>query len=342
MYPLLILASVSLPPEADARKDPGPAVARACDQYLEGLEAKGFAGAVLLRQNGKTLLRKGYGFADRDRRVKTSADMIFDIGSITKSITAVAILKLQADGKLKVSDPITRFLEKVPADKKSITVEHLLRHTASLPDSLGEDEDVVGKEWLVKQALASRLRAQPGKRPLYSNVGYSLLAAIIEKVSGQSYEAYVQKNVLKPAGLAKTGYTAPDWSKQRLVCGFKDGKPWGSVKDYYGKDEPSWHLVGNGGMLSCVDDLDAWFSALLGYKIVPRPLADLYVEAISRKTPQGRRIGTSGGNNIFSSLYLRWPDSDLTLILFTSDSKWPMRKVAKTLLEEVSKLHAKK
>src|SRR5262249_33894208 len=154
----------------------------ACDRYLEGIETQGFAGVILLRKDGKVLLRKGYGFADGDRRVKISPDMIFDLGSITKTVTAVAILKLQAEGKLSIGDRIGRLFEGVPSDKTGITMENLLRHTAGLPDSLGSDEDFVSKDWLVKKALSSPLRSKPGKQFNYSNVGYSLLAAIIEKV----------------------------------------------------------------------------------------------------------------------------------------------------------------
>jgi CubicO group peptidase (beta-lactamase class C family) len=315
-------------------------VAMACDRYLDGVETQGFAGVILIRKDDKILLRKGYGFADRERQVKCSPDMVFDLGSITKSITAAAVLKLHAEGKLSIADPLSRFFEGVPPDKAAITLENLLRHTAGFPEALGEDEDVVGKQWLIQRALRSPLGSKPGERFHYSNVGYSLLAAVIEKASGQSYEAYVQKNVLQPARLAHTGYTAPHWSERRLVCGFKNGKPWGSVKDYYGKDGPSWHLVGNGGMLSCVDDLDAWFAALLGYKILPKPLTDRYVEALTRQTQHGKLISITGANNIFSSLYIHWTDENMTLILFTSDSRWPKEKLTKKLLQEVTKLRA--
>lgn len=173
-------------------------VAKNLDDYLSGIEKDGFAGAILLVKGDSILLRKGYGFADCQQKRRITADMVFDLGSITKTVTAVSILKLQAEGKLQVGDPISRFFDDVPPDKSAITVMQLLRHASGLQDSFGMDEDIVTKEWLVSRALGSALLFKPGEKEIYSNVGYSLLGAIIEKVSGQSYEAYVNEHVLIP------------------------------------------------------------------------------------------------------------------------------------------------
>jgi CubicO group peptidase (beta-lactamase class C family) len=326
----------------DARRDARAAVARACDEHLQELEKQGFAGAVFLRKSGKVLLRKGYGFADRGRKVKVEPDMVFACGSITKLFTAVAVLKLQAEGKLRLGDPISRYLGKVPPDKAAITVHHLFYHTSGLPHALAYSEEVIDKDEMIKRTLAVRLISPPGRKFGYSNVGFSLLAAIIEKASGQSYEDYLQKKVIAPAKLKKTGYTAPDWSGTRLVCGFRNGKPWGSVKDYFGKDGPSWLYVGNSGLLTTMEDLDDWTSALLQYKTLSKPVTDRFVGGLTKRTRQGRQVTWAGMDAAFSSVYVRWLDDNLTLIVFTSEGNWAFDKVNKKLLEEVAKLHGRR
>ncbi len=301
------------------------------DKYLTDGEKTGFSGALLLVKNGKVLLQKGYGYADCDRKRKVTPDMVFDIGSLTKPITGVAILKLQSQGKLKVDDPISRHLDGVPADKSAITILHLLRHTSGLQDVFGDDEAYVTKEWLVRSALDSKLRFKPGEpgdvEDTYSNAGYSLLGAIIEKISGTSYEEYVSKNVLKPAGLKNTGYFLPKWKKEQVVCGFRDNKAWGSVRDFYGKTEPSWNLMANGGMMSTVSDLNALFTAIAQYKILPKAETDFFLQTAARKNQTGKRVMTpSGDNNIFSSLYVNYVDDNLSLVYFTNDNRFSVQK----------------
>ncbi len=319
-------------------------VAHQMDDYLMGIEKQGFAGAILLVKGDTVLLRKGYGFADCDKRKrKVTADMAFDMGSITKTITAISILKLMAEGELDINDPIRRFLNGVPPDKSEITIVQLLKHTSGLQDSFGMDEDYVSKDWLVKKALGSTLISKPGEKDNYSNSGYSLLGAIIEKASGQSYETYVKEHVLKPAGLTRTGYILTDWVKEHLACGMKQGRPYGTVKDYYGKDGPSWHLMANGGMISTVTELSDLFSALMQNKILPEPLKKVYVENTSHLTPRGTRyLSASGANNIFSSVIVKWIDDDATLVLFTNNSEWEQRKVTPKLMEEIGKLMVRK
>ncbi len=297
------------------------------DKHLSDGEIKGFSGTILVIKDGKTLLQKGYGFGDCQRQKKTATEMVFDIGSLTKPITAVAILKLQSQGKLKVDDPISRHLDGVPADKAGITVLQLLRHQSGMQDVFGADEDYVTKEWFLKKAFESKLRFKPGEpgdvEDTYSNAGYSLLGAIIEKVSGVSYEEYVSRNLFEPIGLKNTGYRKPNWKSERVVCGFRDEKPWGSVRDFYGKTEPSWNLLANGGMMSTVSELNAFFTAILQDKILPKAEKDLYLETAAKKGRTGRRtMSPSGDNNIFSSLYVNFIDDGVSMVYFTSDNRF--------------------
>ncbi len=326
---ILVFSLLSLPAsgQTPAATPTAAELAANMDKFLaDAAETKGFSGVLLVVKNGKVLLEKGYGFADCGRTRKVTPDMVFDIGSLTKPITRVAVLKLQAQGKLKLDDPISRHLDGVPEDKAGITIMHLMRHTSGLKDVFGDDEDYVTKDWLVRSALGSKLLFEPGKpgdiEDPYSNAGYALLGAIIEKLSGKSYEAYVNENVLKPAGLTQTGYFHPKWKKEQVVCGFRDEKPWGSVRDFYGKKEPSWNLIAAGGMLSTAAELNRFFTALHQNKVLPRAETDLFFSTV-RKNQLGKRLmSPSGSNNIFSSLYVNYIDDGLSMVFFSSDSRY--------------------
>lgn len=109
-------------------------VGKKLDERFAALADKDFAGIVLVVNDDEVVLAKGYGFADRAGKIPWTTDTVFDIGSITKPFTASAILKLEMDGKLKVTDPITKFFKDVPEDKKEVTLHHLLTHTAGFKE----------------------------------------------------------------------------------------------------------------------------------------------------------------------------------------------------------------
>ncbi|HEY7470720.1 MAG TPA: serine hydrolase domain-containing protein, partial [Gemmatimonadota bacterium] len=131
----LLVALLALPlPRALHAQDPGAVVdgetARAADDYLTRLEALGFSGAALLVEDGRTVLRKGYGLADREAGIPITTASVFSLGSITKQFTAAAILALEARGELSTDDPISEYFADVPPDKQPITLHHLLTHSS--------------------------------------------------------------------------------------------------------------------------------------------------------------------------------------------------------------------
>ena len=171
---------------------------RKLDAYLSRLEALGYSGGLAVVKGGETVLLKGYGQANREGSVPMGPDSVFNLGSITKPFTAAAILRLQELGKLKTSDPISRFFERVPEDKAGITLEHLLTHSSGLESDFSPtDYEPTTREEYVRRALASKLLFPPGQGYEYANAGYSLLAAIIEQVSGQDYETALGQLVLE-------------------------------------------------------------------------------------------------------------------------------------------------
>ena len=157
------------------------------DSYLDGLTPERFAGSVLVAKEGKILLNKGYGMAIRSKAIPNTSESVIVIGSITKQFTAAGILKLEMQGKLSTEDTIAKYFSKVPAEKKEITLHHLLTHTAGLIDYTGDDWingdfEVAPRDETIQEALDAPLLSEPGEEFHYSNSGYSVAAAIIEKV----------------------------------------------------------------------------------------------------------------------------------------------------------------
>lgn len=203
---------------------------------------EGSSGSLVAAVGGGEAVCRGWGMADRERRTAAGCDTVYDVMSMTKQFTAVAVLTLQMRHELRTSDPISHHLRGVPADKQAITIHHLLTHTAGLVDTLGGDDERVSRAALVAAALDSDLRTEPGAAYHYSNVGYSLLAAIIQLVSGQGYEEYLAEHLFEPASMTRTGYVLPDWDRSQLAveydaAGVAQGRPtdhpWASEGPYW-------------------------------------------------------------------------------------------------------------
>lgn len=254
-----------VPVIAPADAGPTGGVGERIDEYLTRTVPFGVSGAVLVADGEHVLVARGYGLADRERGVPVRLETAFDVASVTKQFTAGAILKLQAEGRVAVTDSLHRFFSSVPADKRSITLHHLLTHTAGLPDMLGRDHDVIGRDSLVTLALQAPLSWRPGARSRYCNLCYSLLAAVVEQASGRGYEQYLHDALFVPAGMHSTGYAIPRWADTLVARGYLEGVTIGSpLAQAWAPDGPGWHLRGNGGMLSTVGDLYRWVRALHG------------------------------------------------------------------------------
>lgn len=337
--PLVLLGAAVL---AGAAAPPAPVVSgplgEKIDTYMSRLEGFGFAGSLLVAKDGKVVVHKGYGLANQEKKVPFTAETVFDIGSITKQFTAAAILKLEMAGKLKVTDPITKHFDGVPPDKQGITLHHLLTHSAGLEDVFGGDYEEMPRDELVKKAFASKLLWAPGTRYEYSNAGYSLLTAVVEKVSGQPYETFLRENLFKPAGMEKTGYRLAKWAPEDLAHGYEAEGHWGTPLDHpWAPDGPWWNLRGNGGILSTVGDLYKWHQALEGEKILSKEAkAKLFTPhvpedeegsshygygwAIFKTSRNTRLIAHNGGNGIFAADFRRYVDENVVLIIGSNQS----------------------
>jgi CubicO group peptidase (beta-lactamase class C family) len=305
--------------------------------YLQRLEKLGFAGVVLVARGETPLFVDGFGLADRERGQRWTPGTVSDIGSITKQFTAAAILKLEEDGKLRVTDPISRYFSDVPADKAAITLHNLLSHSSGLTDPDIDDYDPVPLAEYLRQVFATPLRFAPGAGYSYENANFSLLGAIIEKLSGESYEAFVRKRLFLPNGMYETGYKLPLWGalgEGRVAQGYLEGKPWGTILGRpMAADGPHWALRANGGLHTTVYDMLRWARALLtGRVLTPESMKKLWAPYASEgggtfygygwsiaKAPDGAKIVThNGGNGIYFADLAIMPDSELVVFLMTN------------------------
>jgi CubicO group peptidase (beta-lactamase class C family) len=305
----------------------------AIDRYLGKAVANGYSGSVLAARGDAIILAKGYGWADREKKIRQTAETVFSIGSITKQFTGAAILILETAGKLNVGDPIGKYFEGVPADKAGITLHHLLTHTAGFVDALGDDYEPIGADAFAKRALESKLLFKPGERYEYSNVGFSLLGIIVEKVSGKGYEEYLREAIFLPSGMTRTGYLRPGFAKSDLAVGYRDGERWGSAMDRpWMPDGPGWHLRANGGILSTVGDMHRWFLALRKDAILSPAAKTKYFSPHVREYPDGDSyygygwvtqktgrgttlIWHNGGNGIYNAFMGFEPETGLAIVV---------------------------
>lgn len=180
----------------------------------EKVESGSFSGVVLIARDGKPLLHKAYGHARKENGQKNSIETRFNIGSITKSFTALAIHQLAEEGKLSLNDTLIKFFPEYPDRNaaRKITIRHLLEMSSGVGDIFGEKfmkspkESFRSLEDYLPMFVDKPLHFEPGTSRRYSNGGYILLGLIIEKVSGMNYYEYVKENIFLPAGMTESGW----------------------------------------------------------------------------------------------------------------------------------------
>jgi CubicO group peptidase (beta-lactamase class C family) len=297
------------------------------DSYLNRIVPFGFSGALLIAREGEIVLNKGYGLAVRSKGIRNTAETVFSTGSLTKQFTAAGIMKLEMMGKLNTRDPITRYFQDVPEDKQEITLHHLLSHTSGVVDGIGPDFVEALRDPTVKKILERPLQFAPGEEFSYSNAGYSLLAAVIEKVSGKGYEDFQREKLFLPAGMENTGYRAPDWGKRVVAHWYVGDRDNGTPLE---KPYPYWNLLGNGGILSTTSDMYRWHLALLGDEVLSEAAKRKMYTPVDNDYGYGwdilrRDVGLliqhDGGSSLGSSSELRrYLDAGIVTMLFCNQS----------------------
>ena len=311
--------------------------------YLDDVDKQEYDGIVGLHFEGHPDLIKPLGFANKESQQKVSVVSIFPIGSLTKAFVGAGVAKLAQDGKLKLDDRINQYFDNVPDDKAAITIEQLLTHTSGFTDILGPDAELIERDALVQKAFESKLKHDPGKKFLYSNVGYSVAATIIEKVSGLPHEQYIQEQILTPAGISSISYDVEEGGQDKLAVGYEGDKRWGTLQEQPRlPDGPGWNWRGNGGFVSTVSDMFSWSDALQNDQIfseetrskifgqhVLQEDGDLYygygwdIGTTSRGTTV---INHDGGNGIFYARITWWIDEGIFLFTASNNAKTALRR----------------
>jgi CubicO group peptidase (beta-lactamase class C family) len=265
-----------------------------------------FMGAVLVAKDGKILINKGYGTANLDWKVPNSPTTRFRLGSVTKQFTAACILLLEEQAKLKIGDPVKKYLPDAPAAWDRITIFNLLTHTSGIPnftefpDYRATEATPTTPEELVARFRAKPLDFAPGTGWHYSNSGYVLLGYLIEKISGEPYSKFLQENILTPLGMKDSGYDSNTEIIPQRAVGYAPGHGRPVVAGYIDMSIP----FSAGGLYSTTKDLLRWEEALYGQKLLTpaslwkmtTPFRENYALGLMvRKTSNGDRVFSHGG-----------------------------------------------
>ena len=317
---------------------------QAMDAYLQAqVRYDMFSGTALVARDGEPVFVKSYGMANYELGAANTSDTGYQLASLTKQFTAVAILQLQERGKLKVGDPICRYLENCPQSWQGVTLHHLLTHTSGIPNftSLPEWDEKLAMLSYTRPELVALfrdlpLKFAPGEKFDYSNSGYALLGLIVERVSGQRYDQYLGEHIHKPVGMTHTRHG----DTRALLPGRASG--------YYsvGTDFINGRLVslsaelGSSGIYSTVGDLLLWEKALTADRLISRASRDAMFTPDKNGYGYGWHIGEkhgratqfhSGSANGYSTYIIRFPADRTTVIVLSNSDRTNAGRVGNDL-----------
>ena len=231
-----------------------------------------FAGAVLVAKQGKPIFAQAYGLADREHNIPNTLETRFTIASMNKMFTAVALMQQVQAGKVALSDPLGKYLPDYPNKELAakVTIGELLSNTGGTGDIWGPEFDRHRLELRSPQDYINlygnrALRFEPGSRWEYSNYGFILVGAVIEKVSGESYSDYVRRYVFNPAGMASTGSGTED---EAILNRSVDYTKMGATHRIPNTDSPTNSGTPAGGGFSTAGDLLRFVNALRENKLL--------------------------------------------------------------------------
>jgi CubicO group peptidase (beta-lactamase class C family) len=267
LMPTAVLLLATISPAFAYSQDAKTQIAlQKTDAYLTSLTVQGsFRGSVLVGINGKVVFEKGYGFANQEWNAQNSPTTKFRIASLTKQFTGACVLLLQERGQLNVSDPVSKYVSDLPETWKPLTIHQLLTHTSGLPNYPGmprvENElnrtGATPRE-LIAVAATKPLEFMPGTRLRYTNTGYLLLGMVIEKVSGLSYAAFLQKNIFTPLGMKDSGYDRAALILDQRASGYMVTNGNITNADFIDMSIPN----ASGSIYSTVGDMYRWNESL--------------------------------------------------------------------------------
>jgi CubicO group peptidase (beta-lactamase class C family) len=334
---LTILVSLAALPARAAGPASTADLAAYADQLLSAVYPPGQPGAAaLVEKDGRAVLRKGYGMASLELGVPAAPENVFEVGSITKQFTAAAVLLLQERGKLRVEDPITKYLPDYPTHGRTITIENLLTHTSGIPSytSLPEWYPRIREDLKPADVAAlfqdKPLEFDPGERWAYDNSGFFLLGMIVEKVSGKSYEQFVEEEIFRKLGMSHSRYGHPEEIVPLRAAGYSKDDQGFRNTSFISMTQP----YAAGALMSTVDDLAIWGRALQGETLLKKASLDRMLTPFRLRsgTPtqygygigvidfRGTRVLTHGGDINGYTANVTWaPAAGIFLAILSND-----------------------
>jgi CubicO group peptidase (beta-lactamase class C family) len=316
-------------PKDAASSEAAPDAPRMEQVVQSYVSADRFMGSVLVARGSEIILDKGYGYANLEWEVPNSPSTKFRLGSITKQFTAASILLLEERGKLSVGDPVKKYMPDAPAAWDKITIYNLLTHTSGIPSFTGFPDYAslepfpTTPEQLVKRFRDKPLDFQPGEKWSYSNSGYVLLGYLIEKVSGESYERFVQDNIFVPLGMKDSGYDSNSAIIPHRAAGYSPGPNGPENAGYINMTVP----LSAGGLYSTADDLLRWEQGLFGGKLLSSasfqkmttPFKNDYACGLGVHTANGRKVIEHGGGiEGFNTMLAYYPEDKLGVVVLSN------------------------
>lgn len=250
-------------------------VGRRIDGYLSSAALYGFSGQALVALDGAVVLHRAYGWADPLAREPLSVATPLGIASMSKRFAAAAILRLVADGRLSLDARLGDLLDGVPADKRGLELRQILVHSSGLRGGFEEDFEETSREASLRRLLGEPLVGEPGKQWRYSSEGYNLVAAIVDRARGESYEAFASRELFARMGLGATGFLSAPPLRTPPIAPARSGlRRSGSPASW----PRNWRSRGGGDIVSTAADLYRAHLALTSGSVLPEALARSMVE----------------------------------------------------------------
>ena len=287
--------------------------------------------SLLVVVDGKAVVQRGYGLADLEQGIAASPASDYRLASVTKQFTAAAILLLAEDGRLSIDDKLRHWLPTLPEADDKITIRHLLTHRSGLidyEDVMAEDTTEQLRDADVLRLLETQPRTyfEPGTDYRYSNIGYSLLALIVERASGQSFQSFLRTRIFLPLGMEHTlAYVKGGPEVPQRAYGYS----W--IDGHWSRTDQSLTsaVLGDGGIYSSIEDMAKWDAALYDDRLLSdasRRLAftawtktyDVWVEYGFGWRITGDRLWHSGETVGFRNVIVRYPQRHLTVVLLSN------------------------
>jgi len=284
--------------------------------FTDMVNADKFSGVVLVAKGDEIIFEKAYGYACKNFEVANEMDTIFNIGSLNKVITKIAILQLLQKGQLTLDDLVGKHLPEFPKDiATKVKISHLISFTSGLGDYFNEkftagNGNLRTLDDFVPFFIDDPLQFEPGEKMEYSNAGYVVLGKIIEAVSGMGYYEYVKKNIYDPAGMLDSGHFEIDSITPKLATGYTRHMPDGSI--HPNKRRTNYFVIGSrgssaGGGQSTVYDLLKLDRAIANEVLLDKEHSGrVYVPLEAKPNANPRVVGLAGGAPGLNSLYLKF------------------------------------